>query len=42
MKLPKLPIGIQTFSEIRDKKENYLYIDKMGVLCIIQQLVMIC
>lgn len=27
-KLKKLPIGIQTFSEIRDTKENYLYIDK--------------
>ncbi|MBL0708165.1 MAG: ATP-binding protein [Sulfurimonas sp.] len=31
MKLQKLPIGIQTFSEIRDKKENYLYIDKTDI-----------
>ncbi|MBL0708504.1 MAG: AAA family ATPase, partial [Sulfurimonas sp.] len=31
MKLKKLPIGIQTFSEIRDKKENYLYIDKTDI-----------
>ncbi|MBL0708608.1 MAG: ATP-binding protein [Sulfurimonas sp.] len=31
MKLAKLPIGIQTFSEIRDKKENYLYIDKTDI-----------
>ncbi|MBL0708185.1 MAG: AAA family ATPase, partial [Sulfurimonas sp.] len=29
--MPKLPIGIQTFSEIRDKKENYLYIDKTDI-----------
>ena len=27
-KLKKLPIGIQTFEKIRDKKENYIYIDK--------------
>jgi len=27
-KLKKLPIGIQTFKEIRDKEENYIYIDK--------------
>jgi len=26
--LKKLPIGIQTFSNIRDKEDNYLYIDK--------------
>ncbi len=26
--LKKLPIGIQTFEKIRDKKENYIYIDK--------------
>jgi len=31
MKLPKLPIGIQTFKKIRDKKDNYLYIDKTDV-----------
>ncbi|MCA1927170.1 MAG: AAA family ATPase [Calditerrivibrio sp.] len=24
----KLPIGIQTFEEIRVKKENYIYVDK--------------
>lgn len=24
----KLPIGIQTFKDIRDKKENYVYVDK--------------
>jgi len=27
-KLKKLPIGIQTFKEIRDKEQNYIYIDK--------------
>ncbi len=27
-KLKKLPIGIQTFQDIRDPKENYIYIDK--------------
>jgi len=26
--MKKLPIGIQTFEEIRDKKQNYIYIDK--------------
>jgi hypothetical protein len=26
--MKKLPIGIQTFEKIRDKKEDYLYIDK--------------
>jgi hypothetical protein len=26
--MKNLPIGIQTFQKIRDKKENYLYIDK--------------
>ncbi|MBL0709107.1 MAG: AAA family ATPase, partial [Sulfurimonas sp.] len=31
MKLAKLPIGIQAFSKIRDKKENYLYIDKTDI-----------
>ena len=27
-KMKNLPIGIQTFAKIRDKKENYIYIDK--------------
>ncbi len=27
----KLPVGIQTFAKIRDKKENYLYIDKTEI-----------
>jgi len=31
MMLKKLPIGIQTFRDIRDKKENYLYIDKTDI-----------
>ena len=26
--MKKLPIGIQTFAKIRDKKDNYIYIDK--------------
>jgi len=26
--MKNLPIGIQTFHDIRDKKENYIYIDK--------------
>ncbi len=26
--MKKLPIGIQTFAKIRDKEENYIYIDK--------------
>jgi len=26
--MKNLPIGIQTFAKIRDKKENYIYIDK--------------
>ena len=26
--MKKLPIGIQTFHEIRDKEKNYIYIDK--------------
>jgi hypothetical protein len=29
--MKKLPIGIQTFSEIRDKDENYLYVDKTKI-----------
>ncbi|SFV68073.1 FIG00914433: hypothetical protein [hydrothermal vent metagenome] len=29
--LKKLPIGIQTFRDIRDTKENYLYIDKTDI-----------
>ncbi len=28
-KLKKLPIGIQTFQDIREPKENYIYIDKI-------------
>nr|MBL0709239.1 AAA family ATPase [Sulfurimonas sp.] len=31
MQLQKLPIGIQTFQKIRDKEENYLYIDKTDI-----------
>ena len=27
----KLPLGIQTFEEIRDPRENYVYIDKTGI-----------
>ena len=26
--MKKLPLGITTFSDIRDKAQNYLYIDK--------------
>ena len=26
--MKNLPIGIQTFQKIRDKKENYIYVDK--------------
>jgi hypothetical protein len=29
--LKKLPIGVQTFTTIRDAKENYLYIDKTSM-----------
>lgn len=29
--LQKLPIGIQTFKDIRDKQENYLYVDKTDI-----------
>ncbi|MBL0709091.1 MAG: AAA family ATPase, partial [Sulfurimonas sp.] len=29
--LKKLPIGIQTFRDIRDKDENYLYVDKTDI-----------
>jgi len=29
--MKKLPLGIQTFSDIRDKAENYLYIDKTAI-----------
>ena len=29
--LKKLPLGVTTFEKIRDKKENYLYIDKTDV-----------
>ncbi len=31
MKLKKLPLGITTFKDIRDKKENYLYVDKTEI-----------
>ncbi|MBK8805215.1 MAG: ATP-binding protein [Bacteroidales bacterium] len=31
MKKKKLPIGIQTFSTIRDPKENYVYVDKTDI-----------
>ena len=27
----KLPIGIQTFRDIRDKSENFIYIDKTDI-----------
>ncbi|MDQ7084019.1 MAG: AAA family ATPase [Sulfurovum sp.] len=29
--MKKLPIGIQTFKKIRDKQENYLYVDKTDI-----------
>ncbi len=29
--MKKLPLGIQTFRDIRDKEENYLYIDKTDI-----------
>jgi hypothetical protein len=29
--MKKLPLGIQTFSQIRDKSENFLYIDKTDI-----------
>ena len=29
--MKKLPIGIQTFAKIRDKKDNYIYIDKTNL-----------
>ena len=31
MTMKKLPIGIQTFQDIRDKKENYIYVDKTAL-----------
>ena len=31
MKLKKLPLGVTTFENIRDKKENYLYVDKTDI-----------
>ncbi len=31
-KLKKLPIGITTFQDIRDPKENYIYIDKTDLM----------
>ena len=29
--MKNLPIGIQTFAKIRNKKENYIYIDKTNL-----------
>jgi len=29
--MQKLPLSITTFADIRDKKENYLYIDKKDI-----------
>ena len=29
--MKNLPIGIQTFHEIRDKEKNYIYIDKIDL-----------
>jgi len=29
--MKKLPLGIQTFKKIRDKNENYLYVDKTEI-----------
>jgi len=29
--LKKLPLGITTFTDIRDKKENFLYVDKTDI-----------
>ena len=29
--LKKLPLGVTTFKDIRDKKENYLYVDKTDI-----------
>ncbi len=29
--MKKLPLSITTFADIRDKKENYLYVDKTDV-----------
>ncbi len=31
--MKKLPIGISTFADIRDKQENYLYVDKTAFAC---------
>ena len=31
--MKKLPIGITTFADIRDKQENYLYVDKTSFAC---------
>jgi hypothetical protein len=30
-KLKKLPLGVTTFAKMRDKKENYLYVDKTNI-----------
>ena len=29
--MKKLPIAITTFADIRDKAQNYLYVDKTGI-----------
>ena len=29
--MKKLPIAITTFEKIRDKSQNYLYVDKTGI-----------
>ena len=29
--LKKLPLGVTTFEKMRDKKENYLYVDKTEI-----------
>jgi len=31
LKIKKLPLGITTFAKIRDKTQNYLYIDKTNL-----------
>ena len=29
--MKKLPLGVTTFADIRDKRENYLYVDKTEI-----------
>ena len=36
----RLPVGIQSFEEIRE--EGYLYVDKTDIICIIEFLFHIC